>query len=253
MQISELLEIPQTLIKVIPTEIGGGFGGKISVYEQPVAVLLSKKSGRPVKVVLSRTDTFEATGPTPGSFIRVKLGADSTGRITAGEAWLAYEAGAFPGSPIGPGCMCIFSCYDIPAARVEGYDVCVNKPRTNAYRAPGSTNAAFAVESVIEELCERLNIDPLAFRLKNAAREGTRRVDGIVYPGSAWLNAWKRSVLPITGTPRSARRRPLTHPQQPPTDTCRCRSTVQRTRSMVAALGQATGSTPVSVRRRPSM
>ncbi|QDT54731.1 4-hydroxybenzoyl-CoA reductase subunit alpha [Caulifigura coniformis] len=181
-QLAELLHIPATNIKVIPTEIGGGFGGKISVYEQPLAVLLSKKSGRPVKMILSRTDTFEATGPTPGSFIRVKLGADSSGRLVAGEAWLAYEAGAFPGSPIGPGCMCIFSCYDVPNARVEGYDVCVNKPRTNAYRAPGSTNASFAVESVIEDLCDQLNIDPLAFRLKNAAREGTRRVDGIVYP-----------------------------------------------------------------------
>lgn len=181
-QVAELLNIPSTNIKVIPTEIGGGFGGKISVYEQPIAVLLSKKSGRPVKIVLSRTDTFEATGPTPGSYIKVKLGADSSGRLVAGEAYLAYEAGAYPGSPIGPGCMCIFSCYDIPNARVEGYDVCVNKPRTNAYRAPGSTNASFAVESVIEDICEKLNIDPLAFRLKNAAREGTRRVDGIVYP-----------------------------------------------------------------------
>jgi CO/xanthine dehydrogenase Mo-binding subunit len=181
-QLAELLNVPSTHIKVIPTEIGGGFGGKISVYEQPLAVLLSKKSGRPVRIVLSRTDTFEATGPTPGSYIKVKLGADSSGRLVAGEAYLAYEAGAFPGSPISAGCMCIFSCYDIPNARVEGYDVCVNKPRTNAYRAPGSTNASFAVESVIEDICEKLNIDPLAFRLKNAAREGTRRVDGIVYP-----------------------------------------------------------------------
>lgn len=181
-QLAELLHIPSTNIKVIPTEIGGGFGGKISVYEQPLAVLLSKKTGRPVKIVLSRTDTFEATGPTPGSYIKVKLGADSSGKLVAGEAYLAYEAGAFPGSPIGPGCMCIFSCYNIPNARVEGYDVCVNKPRTNAYRAPGSTNASFAIESCIEDLCEQLSIDPLAFRLKNAAREGTRRVDGIVYP-----------------------------------------------------------------------
>ncbi len=135
-QCAELLDVPVSYIKVIPTEIGGGFGGKISVYEQPVAALLSKKTGRPVKVIMSRSDVFEGTGPTPGTYIRVKLGATKDGKLVAGEAYLAYEAGAFPGSPINPGCLCVFSCYDIPNAKVEGYDVCVNKPRTNAYRAP---------------------------------------------------------------------------------------------------------------------
>ncbi|MFO1092241.1 MAG: molybdopterin cofactor-binding domain-containing protein [Planctomycetaceae bacterium] len=181
-QVAFLLNIPQTYIKVIPTEIGGGFGGKISVYLEPVAALLSKKSGRPVKVVMNRADVFEGTGPTPASYIRCKVGVDKDGRIVAGDAYLAYEAGAYPGSPINPGCMCIFSCYDFPNARVEGFDVCVNKPRTNAYRAPGSTNAAFAVETVIDEICAQLKISPIDFRLKNAAKEGVRRVDGVVYP-----------------------------------------------------------------------
>lgn len=181
-QVAELLQMPITWVKVVPMEIGGGFGGKISVYEQPIAALLSKKSGRPVKITMDRTDVFQATGPTPGSYIRVKLGADRNGKLLAGEAYLAYEGGAYPGAPINPGCMCIFSCYDIPDARVEGYDVCVNKPRTNAYRAPGSTNAAFAVEAVVDEICDELGIEPLEFRLNNAAKEGTRRVDGVVYP-----------------------------------------------------------------------
>ncbi|QDT35105.1 Xanthine dehydrogenase molybdenum-binding subunit [Thalassoglobus polymorphus] len=181
-QLAELLEIPLTWIKVVPTEIGGGFGGKISVYEQPVALLLSKKSSRPVQVTMNRTDVFQATGPTPGSYIRVKLGADSNGKLIAADAYLAYEAGAYPGSPVNAGCMCILACYDIPNARVEGYDVCVNKPRTNAYRAPGSTNAAFAVEAVVDEIAEKLSVDPLQFRIDNAAKEGTRRPDGVVYP-----------------------------------------------------------------------
>ena len=181
-QTGYLLKIPQTYIKVIPTEIGGGFGGKISVYLEPVAALLSKKSGRPVKVVMNRADVFEGTGPTPASYIRCKVGADKDGKIVAGDAYLAYEGGAYPGSPINPGCMCIFSCYEFPNARVEGFDVLTNKPRTNAYRAPGSTNAAFAVETVIDEICTQLKISPIDFRLKNAAKEGTRRVDGVVYP-----------------------------------------------------------------------
>ena len=114
--------------------------------------------------------------------MRVKLGAKKDGTLVAGEAWLAYDCGAFPGGVIGPGCMCVFSCYELPHARVDGYDVCDNKPKTQAYRAPGATQAAFACEQVIDELAEKLGIDPIEFRLKNAAKEGTRRVDGPVYP-----------------------------------------------------------------------
>ncbi|MGD9648734.1 MAG: xanthine dehydrogenase family protein molybdopterin-binding subunit [Pirellulales bacterium] len=181
-QTAELLQIPISQVTVVPCEIGGGFGGKIPVYLEPVAAILSRKCGRPVKVVMNRADVFEGTGPTPGSFVRVKLGANKDGRLVAGEAYLAYDAGAYPGGMIGPGCMCVFSCYDIPNARVDGYDVCLNKPKTAAYRAPGATQAAFACESVVDELAEKLGLDPIEFRLKNAAREGTRRVDGPVYP-----------------------------------------------------------------------
>jgi xanthine dehydrogenase molybdenum-binding subunit len=187
-QMADLLNVPVSHVKVIPMEIGGGFGGKIAVYLKPVAALLSKKTGRPVKMVMDRADVLQATGPTPGSYIRVKMGADAKGRITAAEAYLAYEAGGFPGSPINPGCMCVFACYDVPNGRVDGYDVVVNKPRTNAYRAPGATNAAFATETVIDEICEKLKIDPLEFRLKNAAQEGTRRIDGVTY---ARIGMWE--------------------------------------------------------------
>jgi xanthine dehydrogenase molybdenum-binding subunit len=181
-QVAELLRMPLAKIKVVPMEIGGGFGGKIRVYLEPVAAILSKKTGKPVKLLMSRSDVFEGTGPTPGSFIRVKVGADKNGRLTAAEAYLAYEAGAFPGSPIWAGCVCIFSCYDIPNLHIDGYDVCVNKPATSAYRAPGATNAAMAMETVVDEICVKLKIDPLEFRIKNAAREGSRRADGPAFP-----------------------------------------------------------------------
>ncbi|MGE0605729.1 MAG: xanthine dehydrogenase family protein molybdopterin-binding subunit [Pirellulales bacterium] len=181
-QVAELLEIPISSVKVIPCEIGGGFGGKIAVYLEPVAAALSRKTGRPVKISMSRADCFEGTGPTPGSFMRVKLGATKDGKLTAGEAWLAYDAGAYPGGMIGPGCMCVFSCYELAHAKVDGFDVLMNKPKTQAYRAPGATQAAFACETVIDELAEKLGLDPIEFRLKNAAKEGTRRVDGPVYP-----------------------------------------------------------------------
>ncbi len=181
-QTAELLQIPVSQVTVVPCEIGGGFGGKIAVYLEPVAAMLSRKCGKPVKMVMNRDEVFEGTGPTPGSAMRVKLGATKDGKLVAGEAWLAYDAGAFPGGMIGPGCMCVFSCYEIPNARVDGYDVLDNKPKTQAYRAPGATQAAFACESVVDELAEKLGIDGIEFRLKNAAQEGTRRVDGPTYP-----------------------------------------------------------------------
>jgi CO/xanthine dehydrogenase Mo-binding subunit len=181
-QVSEVLVHPLAKIKVVPMEIGGGFGGKIRVYLEPVAAALSRKCGKPVKVTMNRADVFEATGPTPGSYIKVKIGVDKSGRMTAAQAFLAYEAGAFPGSPVGAGAMCIFACYDVPNAIIDGYDVVCNKPATSAYRAPGATNAAFAVETAIDEICEQLKIDPLDFRIKNGAKEGTRRADGPVFP-----------------------------------------------------------------------
>lgn len=180
-QLCGLLQEPLSRIRVVPMEIGGGFGGKIVTYLPPVAALLSKKTGRPVKITMDRREVLEATGPTPASWMRVKLGADADGRITAAEAEIAFDAGAFPGSPVPAACATVFACYDVPAGCVNGYDVCLNKPATRAYRAPGATQAAFALETVIDELCEQLGIDPVEFRLQNAAQKDTRRVDGPKY------------------------------------------------------------------------
>ena len=181
-QIAAVLGLPVGRVRVVPTEIGGGFGGKIPSYLEPPAALLSKRTGQPVKIVMTRADTFEGTGPTPGSCVRVKIGVDASGKLTAGEAWIAFESGAYPGSPVGAAAMCVFSCYDFPNAVVDSFDVVVNKPRSFAYRAPGSTHVAFAVEKVMDELAEKLGKDPVQFRLDNIAKEGMRRSDGVVYP-----------------------------------------------------------------------
>ncbi len=207
-QTAEILGLPVSQVSVTPCEIGGGFGGKIPVYLEPLAAMLSRKSGRPVKIIMSRTEEFEATGPTPASHIKVKMGANKDGQIVAAEASLMYEAGAFPGSPVGAGCMCIFSPYAIPNMQVDGYDVVVNKPKTAAYRAPGATNAAFASETVLDELAEKLNLDPLEIRRINGAKEGDRRVDGPTFPRIGFLETVHAALehehyaTPLTGPNR---------------------------------------------------
>ena len=168
-------------MKVIPAEIGGGFGGKTTIYLEPLAALLSRRAGRAVKMVMTRDEVFRATGPTSGSLMRIKMGARRDGTLVAATAWMAYEAGAFPGSPIGPGVMTVFAPYDIPNVLIEGYDVVLNKPKVAAYRAPGAPIAAFAAESVVDEVAEELGMDPLEFRLQNAVTEGVMSVYGPRY------------------------------------------------------------------------
>lgn len=165
-------------IRVTATEIGGGFGGKTVVYLEPVALALAAKAKRPVKMVMSREEVFRATGPTSGASMRVKIGAKKDGRITAAEALLKYQAGAFQGSPVGPGAMCAFAPYDLANVRSVGYDVVTNRPKVAAYRAPGAPISEYAVESVVDELAKKLGIDPIDFRLKNAAKEGTKAAYG---------------------------------------------------------------------------
>ncbi len=173
--------VPESLVKVVPTEIGGGFGAKLVAYVEPVAAILSRKSGRPVQIVMTRTDVFEGTGPASASHARTKIGATRDGRITAAQVALFFEAGAFPGSAVGGGALCATGPYNIEHLLVDGYDVVVNKNKTQSYRAPGQPQGAFAVEPVIDELAEQLGMDPLELRLKNVAREGDRMPNSVAH------------------------------------------------------------------------
>jgi len=181
-QVAKLANIPLSDVKAIPNEIGGGFGAKTMSYLEPLAAILAKKTNKPVKIVMSRSEVLQATGPTSGTNVKVKLGATNDGKLTAAHAVLIYEAGAFPGSPVSPACQCIFAPYNIPNAYIKGLDVVVNRPKATAYRAPGAPTAAFAMEIAVDELCKKLKIDPLDFRLANSAEEGTRRATGPVNP-----------------------------------------------------------------------
>ena len=191
-------------IRVIPSEIGGGFGGKTTIYLEPVAVKLSEISGRPVKMVMSREEVFRATGPTSATLCRAKVGAKKDGTITAASAWLAYEAGAFPGAPVGPGCMSVLAPYALENFKIEGHDVLVNKPKVAAYRAPGAPQSMHAMECALDDLARQLEMDPLDLRIKNAADEGTVAPYGPQFPAiglKACLEAAK--VHPNYTTPQA--------------------------------------------------
>tara|TARA_Y100001970_G_scaffold6477_1_gene7384 strand:- start:437 stop:2677 length:2241 start_codon:yes stop_codon:yes gene_type:complete len=178
--VAMVLGIPASKITVIPMEIGGGFGGKLSAYLEPLAAVLSKKSGFPVKMTMSRSEVLEATGPTSGSYQKITLGYDSKGKINGAKAIMLLEAGAFPGSPVSGAASAIFSPYNIENVRIDGYDIVTNKPKTTAYRAPGSPISMFAVESMMNEIAEIVNLDPVDLRILNAAKKGTRRADGVI-------------------------------------------------------------------------
>jgi CO/xanthine dehydrogenase Mo-binding subunit len=180
---SAVLGIDASQLRVTPSEIGGGFGGKTTIFMEPLALALSRKAGgRPVKLVMSRSEVLRATGPTASASMDVKIGMKKDGTITAAQVNFRMQGGPFVGSsPVGEALSCAMACYDIAAVQHDGYEVLANRPKAAAYRAPGSPMAAFAVESLIDEMAHELALDPLALRLKNAAREGTKSSYGPTY------------------------------------------------------------------------
>ena len=174
-----ILRVPESLVKVIPMEIGGGFGAKGVTYLAPVTAALAKKAGRPVKIAMSRKEVFEGSGPASATYMKVKLGAKKDGKLTAGQLYMVYEAGAFPGAPVGGGAITGFGSYNLEHLLVDGYDVVCNKQKAQSYRAPGQPQAAFTVECALDELAEELGIDPMELRLKNAVKEGDRMPNGV--------------------------------------------------------------------------
>ena len=188
-QTSGILGMPESRVRVMPAEIGGGFGGKTRVYLTPLAAVLSKKSNRPVKMVMDRISVFDASGPAPGGKVKIKLGVNSNKKLTSAYADIRLEGGAFGGSAVGASAKCVFSCYDIENTKIDGYDLVVNKPKSAAYRAPGSPQVSYAIEVTIDEICKSQGWDSLEFRILNASTEGTRRGDGPKFPKIGNLDA----------------------------------------------------------------
>ena len=181
-QIASILRLPLSKVRVVPMEVGGAFGGKISTIIDIPTVLLARKAHRPVRAVLGRDEVLRASGGAAASIVKVKAGCDSQGRITSMKIWCAYDAGCLPGSPAANGGSLATSAYRIANLHTEGYDVLTNKAKTTAYRAPGMPQIAFAVEQTVDALAAAIGMDPVEFRLLNVAGEGDIQANETPHP-----------------------------------------------------------------------
>ncbi len=183
LMISRMLDRPHSRLKVVPVEIGGGFGGKISIHGEAAAVRLSELTGRPVKLVLTREEVLQGgSGPPAAARSRITVGAEADGKLVAIDGLTRVDAGGLPG--LGPSLMMQASAalYQTPNLHLEGYDIVTNKPRTEAYRGPGGIQCAFAMEQAMDALSQALVMDPLEFRRKNAAVTGSTMPIGTPFP-----------------------------------------------------------------------
>jgi len=177
-RLMEILKIDQAKIRVTQSEMGGGFGGKTGFYGEPVAILLARKAKRPVKITLTRNEVFRATGPVSGTRSRIKMGVKKDGTITAAEAELIFQTGAFTGSMFSNAPQAMFTRYNLKNVKTVSHEVVSNRPKVNAFRAPCVPQVVFGVEGVVDELARKIGMDPIDLRLKNAATEGYKTIYG---------------------------------------------------------------------------
>ena len=183
LMVARILGIPQSKLKVIPLEIGGGFGGKISTHGEPIAAKLSEISRKPVKLVLTREEVLQGgSGPTAGMHVTMNVAANNDGKLQAVKGVYHVDTGGLPG--MGPSLVmqAAGALYQTESLHLEGYDVTTNKPRTEAYRGPGGIQAYFGMEQAMDMLCQELDMDPLEFRKRNASTTGSRMPIGTPFP-----------------------------------------------------------------------
>ncbi len=182
-QTAGILGLPQSKLKVVPLELGGGFGGKITVHLEPVAARLAQMTGRPVKMVMGRAEVLAGgSGPPAAADVMVEVGAEADGRLKAITGRYLLDTGGIPGTPTTLVMQASAACYQTETLRLEGMDVVTSKPRTEAYRGPGGIQAAFAVEQAMDELAIKLGMDAAAFRQRNAAVTGSLMPAGTPFP-----------------------------------------------------------------------
>ena len=190
--IARTLGLPLHRVRVVPTPLGGAFGGKWSLFE-PLIGLAARRLGRPVRLVLDRREDFLAGNPSQAFEIEVEVGADADGRFTALRSRTVADCGAFAdysASTLAP--ILLAGPYRWPAFDLSAYGVLTNRVGVGTYRAPSGPPTAFAIESALDELAATLGIDPLELRRRNAAGDGDPMVDG-----ETWTRLGTPEVLDV--------------------------------------------------------
>jgi CO/xanthine dehydrogenase Mo-binding subunit len=187
-EVARLVGLPRGKVTVVPMTVGGGFGAKYGILD-PLAAAASVALGKPVRVVLTRSEDFLTTTPSPATLIKIKLGARADGTITALDAEVNLDNGVYPFTLGGIVTMLLGGYYRFPNLRIDIREVLTNKPQTGAYRAPGAPQATFAIESAIDDLAARLGRDPLEFRLQNVAGPDDLTGEGDAWGGNIGLRA----------------------------------------------------------------
>jgi len=177
-RLTEILKIESSKIRVTQSELGGGFGGKTGFYAEPVAILLARKAKRPVKIVLTRGEVFRGTGPVSGTRSRIRMGVTRDGKFTAADAELIFQTGAFTGSMFFNAPQAMFTRYDLKNVKTVSHEVVSNRPKVNSFRAPCVPQVVFGVEGVVNELAQKIGMDPIDLRIRNAATEGYKTIYG---------------------------------------------------------------------------
>ena len=175
-RLSEILKVDGSKIKVQQSELGGGFGGKTAFYAEPVAIQLARKTRRPVKITFTRSEVFRGTGPVSGTQSRIKIGCKKDGTITAADAELIFQTGPYSGSAFTNAPQAMFTRYDLKNVRTVSYEVVSNRPKVASFRAPCVPQVVFGVEGIISELANKIGMDQIDFRMKNAMANGARTI-----------------------------------------------------------------------------
>lgn len=194
--LAELLAVPVSQIQVVSTHTGGGFGAKILCNLEPFCVMLSKKAGRPVRIVLTRAEEFLAATPRPPVHIWVKSGVKD-GKIVARQGRSIIDCGAYGSDGAVYANIAAFTLqgpYDIPNIECEGIAVYTNKQPAGAYRAPGTMETAFGTESHTDMLAIKGGITPLDFRLNNLMEDGAIGPTGQVMMGVGVKDALREAA-----------------------------------------------------------
>lgn len=195
--LARFFNMPLNQVRVIGTQVGGGFGGKTSMILEPITAMLAMATGSPVKLVMSRQEEFVDARPGPGCVVNIRTGATKDGKLVAQQVELFFDTGISSGAPVG-----FFDrtrgLYRIPNFEIDIYSVYTNKMVPGAYRAPGALEITFAFESQMDVMANELGMDPIDFRLLNAVDEGDLTIDGKPYPPIALKESLKQAKAYIS-------------------------------------------------------